>query len=174
MSKTPQNYKDRNSPRAYYENVVLHNRALVHEDEVMRCPSTNKHRTKCGQCVISHRDSGVLSPCLKPMVEKKLFEVGLSLDDLETHTTEVECPCPNDLCDWHGKHEECMALHAHHNDHIPYCFQPMLEKAVMNFDGTEEEQKNLAKLIEMELCDGVLNKKKGTPIEYRQYVRSLD
>ena len=37
----------------------------------------------------------------------------------------TRCPCPNTLCDWHGKCKECVALHRYHKDHVPFCLQPI-------------------------------------------------
>jgi hypothetical protein len=69
------------------------------------------------------------------------------------------CPCPNTLCDWHGKCKECVALHRFYNDHVPYCLQPIFRDKV----------KALAAIVEMEVAP-----KEGTPMEYRYYVKERD
>lgn len=71
----------------------------------------------------------------------------------------TRCTCPNTLCDWHGKCKECVALHRFHNDHVPFCLQPIIKDKI----------KALAATVEME---AVL--KAGTPIEYRRYVKERD
>ena len=71
----------------------------------------------------------------------------------------TDCPCPVSLCEWHGKCKECVALHRHHNDHIPTCLQPLIN----------DKLKELVKVGEM-----VATKKEKTPIEYSHYVRERD
>ena len=71
----------------------------------------------------------------------------------------TKCTCPNTLCDWHGKCMECVALHRHHNDHIPACLHGIIE----------DKLKALANVIEM-----TATKKDGTPIEFRHYVKEQD
>ena len=71
----------------------------------------------------------------------------------------TKCSCPNTLCDWHGKCKECVALHRHYNDHIPACLQPLIADKIKALAG---------------VCEMVANKKEGTPIEYRHYVKQRD
>ena len=71
----------------------------------------------------------------------------------------TRCTCPNPLCDWHGKCTECVALHRHHGDHVPFCLQPILTEKI----------KAIAATIEMEIAP-----KPPTPLEYRHYVRMCD
>lgn len=71
----------------------------------------------------------------------------------------MRCTCPNTLCDWHGKCRECVALHRHHNDHIPVCLQPIIKGKIAT----------LANAAEL-----VVVKKEGTPIEHRHYVKRKD
>jgi len=71
----------------------------------------------------------------------------------------TKCTCPNTLCDWHGKCKECVALHKHHNDHIPVCLQPII-------DGKIQALANAAEMS--------VNKKEPTPIDYRYYVKERD
>ena len=71
----------------------------------------------------------------------------------------TKCTCSNTLCDWHGKCKECVALHRHHNDHVPVCLQPIIADKI----------KALAEAAEM-----LTVKKETTPIEYRQYVKERD
>lgn len=71
----------------------------------------------------------------------------------------TKCTCLNNLCDWHGKCKECVALHRFHNDHVPVCLQPIIQDKI----------KDLASVVEM-----TATKKDGTPIEYRYYVKECD
>jgi len=71
----------------------------------------------------------------------------------------TKCSCPNTLCDWHGKCKECVALHRYHNDHVPACLHPIID----------DKLKALVGVTEM-----FAEKKAGTPIEYRHYVRERD
>ena len=71
----------------------------------------------------------------------------------------TKCPCPNPLCDWHGKCRECVALHRYHGDHVPICLQPMLSDKI----------RALADAVEMRM-----ESKEPTLIEYRHYVKERD
>lgn len=71
----------------------------------------------------------------------------------------TRCICPNHLCDWHGKCMECVALHRFHNDHVPFCLQPIITGKLSD----------LARTVEMRM-----EKKEGTPIDYRHYVKEQD
>lgn len=71
----------------------------------------------------------------------------------------TSCTCPNALCDWHGKCKECVALHRYHNDHVPFCLQPVIREKLNSLAGT----------VEM-----LTVKKEATPIEYRHYVKERD
>ena len=71
----------------------------------------------------------------------------------------TKCTCPNTLCDWHGKCKECVVLHRHFNDHVPFCLQPLIADKI----------KALAGVVEMDT-----EKKEPTPDEYRQYVIERD
>ena len=71
----------------------------------------------------------------------------------------TRCTCPNTLCDWHGKCKECVAIHRHHGDHVPYCLQPIIKDKI----------KALAGVAEM-----FVEKKESTPQGYREYVKERD
>ncbi|MEA4921074.1 MAG: hypothetical protein VB078_09155 [Clostridiaceae bacterium] len=91
--------------------------------------------------------------------KEEYYELVLKNRQLATDPSITQCPCPNTLCDWHGKCKECVALHRFHNDHVPFCLQPIIRDKV----------KALADSVEMEI-----NPKHGTPIEYRHYVKERD
>ena len=71
----------------------------------------------------------------------------------------TKCTCANTLCDWHGKCKECVALHRHHNNHIPACLQPIINDKI----------KDLADAVEL-----LTEKKNSHPAEYMKYVKERD
>lgn len=91
--------------------------------------------------------------------KEEYYDLVLENRRLVADTQITKCTCPNTLCDWHGKCKECVALHRHHNDHIPICLQPTID----------DKLKALVGVAEM-----VATKKEGTSIEYRHYVREQD
>jgi len=93
--------------------------------------------------------------------------------ELVKSPTVMRCPCPNDLCDWKGKCAQCIALHRHHNNHVPYCLQSLVND---NLAHTCKGCKSaMAQLVESTVDEsGNLQKKAGTPIEFRKYVKEQD
>ena len=91
--------------------------------------------------------------------KEEYYELVLQNRALAADPAVMRCTCPNKLCDWHGKCKECVALHRHHGDHVPFCLQPILREKV----------KAIASAVEMEISP-----KQGTPIEYRHYVKARD
>lgn len=91
--------------------------------------------------------------------KEEYYELVLENRKLAADPELLKCPCPNTLCDWHGRCKECVALHRHHNEHLPYCLQPLLEGKL----------KELVKVVEMSAV-----KNEGTPLEYRHYVKKQD
>ena len=91
--------------------------------------------------------------------KEEYYELVLENRRLAADPQITKCPCPNALCDWHGKCMECVALHRHHKDHIPVCLQPIIS----------DKLKALAGAVEM-----TAEKKDGTPVEYRRYVKERD
>lgn len=91
--------------------------------------------------------------------KEEYYELVLENRRLAADPEITKCPCPNTMCDWHGKCRECVALHRYHGDHVPFCLQPILRDKV----------KALADTCEMEI-----SQKQGTPIEYRHYVKQRD
>ena len=71
----------------------------------------------------------------------------------------IKCSCPNTLCDWHDKCKECVALHRHHNDHVPVYLQPI-------FNGKIKALAGVAEMLTV--------KNESTPIEYRYFVKERD
>ena len=91
--------------------------------------------------------------------KEEYYELVLDNRRLTADPQVTKCTCPNTLCDWHGKCIECVALHRHHNDHIPVCLQPIINDKLKALVGTAEM---------------AATKKEGTPIEYRYYVQERD
>ena len=91
--------------------------------------------------------------------KEEYYELVLKNRELAADSSVTRCTCPNTLCDWHGKCKECVALHRFHNDHVPFCLQPIIREKV----------KALAATIEMEV-----RQKDSTPIEHRHYVTKRD
>ena len=91
--------------------------------------------------------------------KEEYYELVLENRRLAAKPEVLKCVCPNELCDWHGRCKECVALHRHHGDHLPFCLQAMLCDKV----------KGLAGLVET-----LTVKKEATPLEYRHYVKERD
>ncbi|MDL2225763.1 hypothetical protein LJC20_06175 [Eubacteriales bacterium OttesenSCG-928-M02] len=91
--------------------------------------------------------------------KEQYYELVLENRKLAADPKVTQCPCPNPLCEWHGRCKECVALHRYHGDHIVACLQPIVKK----------HAEGLLQSIEMEGAQ-----KEGTPVEYRLYVRERD
>ena len=91
--------------------------------------------------------------------KEEYYELVLQNRELAADASVTRCTCPNTLCDWRGKCKECVALHRYHNDHVPFCLQPIIK----------EKLKALAATVELDVSP-----KQGTPIEYRHYVKARD
>jgi len=91
--------------------------------------------------------------------KEQYYELILQNRKLASDQEVMKCTCPNTLCDWHGKCQECVALHRYHNDHIPVCLQPVIDDKLRALVATAEM---------------LATKKDGTPIEYRHYVKERD
>ncbi|HNX13652.1 MAG TPA: hypothetical protein PK854_05490 [Oscillospiraceae bacterium] len=91
--------------------------------------------------------------------KEEYYDLVLQNRKLAADPKVTKCPCPNSLCEWHGRCRECVALHRYHNDHVPFCLQPIIRNKI----------KELAATAEMEIVP-----KEATPIEYREYVKVRD
>ena len=91
--------------------------------------------------------------------QEEYYALVLKNRELAADPTVTSCPCPNTLCDWHGKCRECVALHRYHNDHLPFCLQPMIRDKLKALAGTAEM---------------AVVQKEGTPIAHRHYVKKRD
>ena len=43
--------------------------------------------------------------------------------DVLKNPQNLKCSCPKVKCEWHGKCQECVAVHRYYKDHVPNCFQ---------------------------------------------------
>ena len=91
--------------------------------------------------------------------KEEYYELVLKNRELAADPSITSCPCPNPLCDWHDKCRECVALHRYHNDHVPFCLQPIIKGKIQAIAAT----------VEMNITS-----KEATPIEYRHYVKERD
>jgi len=91
--------------------------------------------------------------------KEEYYEQVLKNRELAATPAVTRCTCPNTLCDLHGKSKECVALHRYHNDHVPFCLQPIIRDKVQALAATVEMQ---------------LTAKPATPLEYRHYVKERD
>ena len=69
------------------------------------------------------------------------------------------CSCPKTACEWNGDCIACVAIHRYHGDHVPNCFQQIIN----------EKLKVVAAIGEMDAIE-----KEKTPAEYWEYVRKND
>lgn len=91
--------------------------------------------------------------------KEEYYDMVLQNRELAADSSVTRCPCPNRLCDWHGKCKECVALHRYHGDHIPVCLQPIINDKLKALVGVGEL---------------VATEKEGTPLAYRHYVKERD
>ena len=47
----------------------------------------------------------------------------------EEHHDKDHCPCQK-ACRYHGNCKECVAIHRAHQEHVPNCMRPMLNKKI--------------------------------------------
>jgi hypothetical protein len=47
------------------------------------------------------------------------------------------CSCPVD-CKFHGRCVECVIIHRGHGDHLPHCFQSMVNRRLEQLSGLTE------------------------------------
>jgi hypothetical protein len=71
----------------------------------------------------------------------------------------ADCPCPNTKCEWHGKCTECVRLHRHYGEHVPNCFQQLLQDKV----------REIASVAEL-----IVTPRRRTPSGHWDYVRKVD
>ena len=72
----------------------------------------------------------------------------------------LKCNCPKNLCQWHGKCKECIALHRYYNDHLPACLHSIVKA------------KSFEKILDLIELDTTEREKR--PDEYYDYVREMD
>lgn len=83
-------------------------------------------------------------------------EVVPKIREVLKDTNNLKCSCPKTKCEWHGKCQECVAIHRFYKDHIPNCFQQFVNEKI----------RAIAQIGELEVYE-----KEKTPPEYWDYVR---
>lgn len=91
--------------------------------------------------------------------KEQYYERVLESRELAANPENLKCNCPVTFCDWHGKCKECVALHRIHNDHVPFCLQPIIRDKI----------NALAGVVEM----AAVHKEK-VPADYGEYIRERD
>jgi hypothetical protein len=91
--------------------------------------------------------------------KEEFFSLVQELRKIVADPKNQACSCPKVKCEWHGKCLECVTLHRYNKDHVPNCFQQMIN----------DKLKAVAAIGEMNATE-----KEKTPPEYWDYVRSRD
>ena len=91
--------------------------------------------------------------------KEEYYNLVLSNRKIAADPNNLKCSCPHVKCEWHGKCQECAALHRYHKDHVPCCFQPFMRDKIQA----------VVQIAELTAID-----KERTPSEYRDYVREQD
>jgi hypothetical protein len=91
--------------------------------------------------------------------EEFYSKVVKELRDVVNNPENLKCSCPKVKCEWHGKCQECVAIHRHYKNHIPNCFQQFVNEKI----------KAIAQIGELNVVE-----KEKTPPEYWDYVREQD
>jgi hypothetical protein len=91
--------------------------------------------------------------------KEEYYELVQTIRDIVKDERNLQCSCPKTACEWHGKCRECVALHRYFQDHVPNCFQQLINDKI----------KALAQIGEM-----VAIEKEKTPPDYWEYVREQD
>lgn len=84
--------------------------------------------------------------------KEECYELVLENRKLAADPSVTKCPCPSELCEWHGKCKECVALHRYHKEHVPFCPQPILRDkikaiAAAGRDGYRSKARNTDRIL---------------------------
>ena len=91
--------------------------------------------------------------------KQEYYELILGNRKIASKSENIKCTCTQTLCEWHGRCQECVALHRYNKDHIPVCLQSFIN----------DKLKEIVKIGEL-----IAVEKEKTPIEYRRYVKEQD
>jgi hypothetical protein len=91
--------------------------------------------------------------------KEEYYQLVLKLRKIVSDPQNLKCPCPKIKCEWHGKCQECVALHRYNKDHVPNCFGAFINDKI----------KAIAAIGELNVTE-----KEKTPPEYWDYVREQD
>ena len=72
------------------------------------------------------------------------FQEEFAAEFREEYKDKDHCPCKK-ACRYHGNCKECVAIHRAHQEHVPSCLRPMLNKKI----------KLLSELTEHSLADEI-------------------
>jgi hypothetical protein len=90
--------------------------------------------------------------------KEEYYQIILENRRIASDPENLKCPC-SELCEWHGRCRECVALHRYHKDHVPACLQEFINEKLAAVVGIGE-----LKAVP----------KERTPLEYRMYVKERD
>ena len=93
------------------------------------------------------------------ITKEQYYELILKSRELVDDPEKLRCTCPVIHCEWHGKCKECVALHRIHNNHLPWCLQPLVQDKINALVG----------VVEM-----TATKKERVPAEFAQYIKERD
>jgi hypothetical protein len=91
--------------------------------------------------------------------KEEFYQLVTELRKIALNPLFQKCSCPKAKCEWHGKCLECVTLHRYNKDHVPNCFQQIINDKI----------RAIASIGEMTAIE-----KEQTPSEYWDYVRTQD
>jgi len=91
--------------------------------------------------------------------KEEYYEVVKEIRNMLNNPKNFNCSCPNVRCEWHGKCQECVAIHRFYKNHIPNCFQQFVNEKI----------KAIAQIGELDVI-----KKESAPQKYWDYIREQD
>jgi len=83
----------------------------------------------------------------------------LKTREMLSNPKNLKCTCPKVNCEWHGNCEACVAIHRYYKDHLPNCFQQIVNEKIEAIAGIGELE---------------VKEKQKTPSEYWDYVKKQD
>ncbi len=60
----------------------------------------------------------------------------------EEYKDKDHCPCKK-ACRYHGNCKECVAIHRAHQEHVPNCMRPLLNKKINSMEKCERKRMNM-------------------------------
>ncbi len=84
------------------------------------------HPLECKAMQLFKRGEGKKASRLQDEFLKEVMDSG-----------EDHCSCPGN-CKFHGKCVECVIIHRGHGDHLPHCFQTMVNRRIESLSALTE------------------------------------